>query len=171
MQSPRSTFPHQAVTGTLPYMAPEQTGRINRAIDERSDLYALGITYYEMFGGRLPFEASSPAEWIHAHVAREPFPLHRCNPAVPPPLEAIINKLLSKVGDDRYQSAESLEGDLRRCMSTWAEGGAPPRFGLPRKTSSAFSASPIGSMAETSRHDASCRHSNACSKLKSRGSC
>ena len=102
---------HQAVTGTLPYMAPEQTGRINRAIDERSDLYALGVTFYEMFAGRLPFEASSPAEWIHAHVAREPFPLHRCNPAVPPPLEAIINKLLSKVGEDRYQSAKSLEGD------------------------------------------------------------
>ena len=121
---------YQAVTGTLPYMAPEQTGRINRAIDERSDLYALGITYYEMFAGRLPFEASSPAEWIHAHVAREPFPLHRCNPAVPPPLEAIINKLLSKVGEDRYQSAESLEGDLRRCMSTWAEGGSAASFRL-----------------------------------------
>jgi PAS domain S-box-containing protein len=122
--------PPRAVAGTLPYMAPEQTGRVNRAIDERSDLYALGITYYEMFGGRLPFEASSPAEWIHAHVARDPFPLHQCNPAVPPALEAIINKLLSKVGDDRYHSAESLESDLRRCLNSRVDGESAIPFRL-----------------------------------------
>ena len=114
--------PHQAVTGTLPYMAPEQTGRINRAIDERSDLYALGVTFYEMLSGVCRSMQAAPPNGFMPISRANPFRCTACNPAVPPALEAIINKLLSKVGDDRYQSAKSLEADLRKFKSLWVEG-------------------------------------------------
>ena len=68
--------PPEFIAGTLPYMAPEQTGRMNRSIDSRSDLYALGVTLYEMLTGKLPFTASDPIEWVHCHIARNPVPPH-----------------------------------------------------------------------------------------------
>ncbi len=70
----QSPEPPEFIAGTLPYMAPEQTGRMNRSIDSRSDLYALGVTLYEMLTGSLPFTASDPMEWVHCHIARQPAP-------------------------------------------------------------------------------------------------
>ena len=70
----QSPEPPEFIAGTLAYMAPEQTGRMNRSIDSRSDLYSLGVTLYEMLTGTLPFTASDPMEWVHCHIARQPMP-------------------------------------------------------------------------------------------------
>jgi predicted ATPase/two-component sensor histidine kinase/GAF domain-containing protein len=110
----------EVIAGTLAYMAPEQTGRMNRSIDSRSDLYSLGVTLYEMLSGGLPFTAAEPIEWIHCHVAREPVPLA---PAVPAALAAIVMKLLAKTAEDRYQTAAGLAADLRRCLAEWEARG------------------------------------------------
>jgi PAS domain S-box-containing protein len=106
------------IAGTLAYMAPEQTGRMNRSIDSRSDLYSLGITVYQMLTGSLPFTASDPMEWVHCHIARKPVPpSERLN--VPVPVSAIIMKLLAKTPEERYQTAVGAESDFRRCLSEW----------------------------------------------------
>jgi predicted ATPase/signal transduction histidine kinase len=111
--------PPEVVAGTLAYMAPEQTGRMNRSIDSRSDLYALGVILYEMLTGVMPFFASDPMEWIHCHIARKPTaPSERVN-GIPDPVEAIILKLLAKTAEDRYQTAAGVEADLQRCLSAW----------------------------------------------------
>src|SRR5262249_22654481 len=108
--------PPELIAGTLAYMAPEQTGRMNRSIDSRSDLYSLGITLYEMLTGSLPFTASDPMEWVHCHTARmPPQPSDRLN--VPAPVSAIIMKLLAKTPEERYQTASGLESDLRRSLA------------------------------------------------------
>jgi PAS domain S-box-containing protein len=111
--------PPEVIAGTLAYMAPEQTGRMNRSVDSRSDLYALGVTLYEMLTGRLPFTASEPMEWVHCHIARQPVPPGERLPGVPAPVSAIIVKLLAKTGEDRYQTAAGVEADLRRCLVDW----------------------------------------------------
>lgn len=105
--------------GTFAYMAPEQTGRINRRVDERSDLYSLGVTLYELLTGTLPLTASSPAEWIHGHLARQPTPPTQRRETVPAQLSDIVMKLLGKSPDDRYQSASGLASDLARCLAQW----------------------------------------------------
>jgi PAS domain S-box-containing protein len=109
--------PPQVIAGTLAYMAPEQTGRMNRSIDSRSDLYSLGVTLYEMLTGELPFVAADPMEWVHCHVARQPTPPARRVPGVPEPLSAIVMKLLAKNPEERYQSAAGVEADLRQCLA------------------------------------------------------
>ena len=86
--------PPEFIAGTLPYMAPEQTGRMNRSIDSRSDLYAFGVTLYEMLTGRLPFTASDPMEWVHCHIARQPAPPSERLKNVPGSVSAIIMKLV-----------------------------------------------------------------------------
>src|SRR4029079_1950747 len=112
-QSPQ---PPEFVAGTLAYMAPEQTGRMNRSIDSRSDLYALGVTLYEMLTGSLPFTASDPMEWVHCHIARQPVrPAERLQ-NIPGSVCAIIMKLLAKTAEDRYQTAAGLVSDLRHCL-------------------------------------------------------
>jgi len=93
--------PPDVIAGTLAYMAPEQTGRMNRATDSRSDLYALGVTFYELLTGTLPFTATDPIELIHCHIAREPAPPSR----VPEQISSIVMKLLAKAAEDRYQTA------------------------------------------------------------------
>ncbi|MCK1525132.1 ATP-binding sensor histidine kinase [Bradyrhizobium sp. 17] len=111
--------PPETIAGTLAYMAPEQTGRMNRSIDARSDLYALGVTLYQMLTGVLPFTAADPMEWVHCHIARKPVPPGERLEGVPAPVSAIIMKLLAKTPEDRYQTAGGVERDLRRCLAEW----------------------------------------------------
>src|SRR6266852_1245482 len=111
--------PPEIISGTLAYMAPEQTGRMNRSIDTRSDLYSLGVTFYEMVTRALPFMASDPMEWVHCHIARQPVPPVERLKDVPVPVSAIVSKLLAKTAEERYQTAAGLERDLRRCLAAW----------------------------------------------------
>jgi predicted ATPase/signal transduction histidine kinase/GAF domain-containing protein len=111
--------PPEVIAGTLAYMAPEQTGRMNRSIDSRSDLYALGVTFYQMLTGRLPFTASEPKEWVHCHIARKPIAPAEQVESVPAPVSEIVMKLLAKTAEERYQTAAGLEYDLRRCLAEW----------------------------------------------------
>ena len=115
----QSPEPPELVAGTLAYMAPEQTGRMNRSIDSRSDLYSLGVTLYEMLTGALPFMASDPMEWVHCHIARQPVPPVERVKDVPVAVSAIVSKLLAKTAEERYQTAAGLERDLRRCLAAW----------------------------------------------------
>src|ERR1700735_3484456 len=117
----QSPDPPEFIAGTLPYMAPEQTGRMNRSIDSRSDLYALGVTLYEMLTGSLPFTASDPMEWVHCHIARVPTAPSRRRSEIPEQLSAIILKLLAKAPEDRYQTATGVEADLQRCLLNFEE--------------------------------------------------
>jgi len=113
----QAMVPPEVIAGTLSYMAPEQTGRMNRSIDARSDLYSIGITIYRMLAGKLPFNASDPLEWIHCHVARQPSPPGELVKDVPDKLNAVVMKLLSKSAEDRYQTAAGLEIDLQYCLT------------------------------------------------------
>jgi PAS domain S-box-containing protein len=122
--------PPEVIAGTLAYMAPEQTGRMNRSVDSRSDLYALGVTFYEMLTGRLPFTAADPMEWVHCHIARRPVPPHERDAGVPRPLSAIVMKLLAKTADERYQTAAGVETDLRRALAEWQAHGRIEPFQL-----------------------------------------
>ena len=136
--------PAGSIAGTLAYMAPEQTGRMNRSIDSRSDLYSLGITLYQMVTGRLPFTASDPMEWVHCHIARQPVAPGKWAKNVPPPVSQIIMKLLAKTPEERYQTAAGVESDLRRCLAEWerqrhieeytlGEHDTPDRLLIPEK--------------------------------------
>jgi PAS domain S-box-containing protein len=111
--------PPETIAGTLAYMAPEQTGRMNRSIDCRSDLYALGVTLYQMLTGSLPFTVGEPIEWVHCHIARQPMAPSERIANVPAGVSAIIMKLLAKAAEDRYQTAAGLERDIRRCLTQW----------------------------------------------------
>src|SRR6266566_2628570 len=136
--------PPELIAGTLAYMAPEQTGRMNRSIDARSDLYALGVTLYEMLTGSLPFTASDPMAWVHAHIARRPVPPAQRRQDIPDVVSAIVMKLLAKTAEDRYQTAAAVEHDLRRCLAhsdagrridafALAEDDTPDRLVIPEK--------------------------------------
>src|SRR5215470_11323473 len=140
----QSPEPPESIAGTLAYMAPEQTGRMNRSIDSRSDLYSLGVTLYQMLTGSLPFTASDPMDWVHCHIARQPVPPNGRVPNVPPAVAAIIMKLLAKTAEDRYQTAAGVERDLGRCLAEWdthhrvddfllGEQDTPDRLLIPEK--------------------------------------
>lgn len=106
--------------GTLPYVSPEQTGRMNRTVDYRTDLYSLGVTFYEMLTGKLPFRHSDPMKVIYDHLARDPEPPHLLEPQVPEVLSELVLKLMAKNAEDRYQSAEGLKRDLEKLEKTAA---------------------------------------------------
>ncbi|TCK84330.1 ATP-binding sensor histidine kinase [Paraburkholderia sp. BL9I2N2] len=134
----------ESIAGTLAYMAPEQTGRMNRSIDSRSDLYSLGVTLYQMLTGALPFSAADPMEWVHSHIARKPVSPGERLATVPPPVSRIVMKLLAKTADERYQTAAGVERDLLRCLASWecnrhiedfplGEHDTPDRLRIPEK--------------------------------------
>ncbi|MCP3713527.1 AAA family ATPase [Paraburkholderia sp. CNPSo 3274] len=140
-QSPQ---PPETIAGTLAYMAPEQTGRMNRSIDSRSDLYAFGVTLYQMLTGTLPFMASDPMEWVHCHIARKPVPPSELVNTVPAAVSELVMKLLAKTPEERYQTAAGVERDLRRCLTEWqrqrhidafllGEYDMPDRLRIPEK--------------------------------------
>ncbi|HEY9641706.1 MAG TPA: serine/threonine-protein kinase PknK, partial [Coleofasciculaceae cyanobacterium] len=114
--------------GTLAYMSPEQTGRMNRSVDYRTDFYSLGATFYEMLTGQLLFPATDPLELIHCHIAKIPVPPHRVNPRVPEAVSAIVMKLLAKTAEDRYQSALGLKEDLETCLQMLQTSGQITAF-------------------------------------------
>ncbi|MBN2193337.1 MAG: AAA family ATPase [Polyangiaceae bacterium] len=122
--------PVTQLEGSLSYIAPEQTGRMNRVIDKRSDLYSLGVLFYELFAGCLPFQATDPTDLVHSHIARQPRPPREANPAIPKVLSDIILRLLSKVAEDRYQSAVGLLADLERSKRRLNSKGEIPQFPL-----------------------------------------
>ena len=135
--------PPETIAGTLAYMAPEQTGRMNRSIDSRSDLYSLGVTFYQMLTGALPFNAQDPLEWVHCHIAKAPVPPCDRQGAIPKPISELVMKLLAKEAGERYQTAAGVEHDLRRCLAEWARGSladfalgendVPDRLVIPEK--------------------------------------
>ena len=116
--------------GTLTYIAPEQTGRMNRSVDHRSDFYSLGVLLYELFVGEPPFVAKDPLELVHAHFARRPRPLHEVEPRVPLAVSSVVLKLLAKDAEERYQSHLGLRADLSACI-TALTGGEPLREFIP----------------------------------------
>ena len=122
--------PPETIAGTLAYMAPEQTGRMNRSVDARSDLYALGVTFYQMLTGTLPFTAADPMEWVHCHIARKPIPPAERLEQTPAPVSHLIMKLLAKTAEERYQTASGVERDLRRCLADWEASGRIDGFPL-----------------------------------------
>ncbi|MCY1077579.1 trifunctional serine/threonine-protein kinase/ATP-binding protein/sensor histidine kinase [Archangium lansingense] len=135
--------PASLLEGTLAYMSPEQTGRMNRPVDYRTDFYSLGVMLYELLTGSRPFHGRDALEWFHAHLALvPPSPLERV-PSLPPVLSAIVMKLLAKVAEERYQSADGLKADLERCQEGLLRGAHedfplgvhdfPSRFQLPQR--------------------------------------
>ncbi|MFL9912933.1 ATP-binding protein [Paraburkholderia sp. RL17-337-BIB-A] len=130
--------------GDWAYVSPEQTGRMNRPVDYRTDCYSMGVLLYRMLSGQLPFEANDPLEWTHCHIARMPAPPHEIVPEVPQAVSDIVMKLLAKLPEDRYQSAHGVRADLDRCLAQWLASGRiepfPPgmddlseRFQIPHK--------------------------------------
>ncbi|WP_437830380.1 AAA family ATPase [Sorangium sp. So ce1153] len=118
----------EVIADVLPYVSPEQTGRMNRGVDYRTDLYALGVTLYQMLTGQRPFEALDPMELIHAHLALAPAPPSRADPTIPEALSGVVLKLLAKNAEDRYQSAEGLLADLERCREALRGAGTIEPF-------------------------------------------
>ncbi|MDI9635311.1 AAA family ATPase [Oscillatoria amoena NRMC-F 0135] len=115
--------PPVSLEGTLPYMSPEQTGRMNRFLDYRTDFYSLGATLYELFSGSPLFVATDAMEWVHCHIAKQPVSLSQINPEVPQTISDIVMKLLAKNAEDRYQSAWGIYTDLAECWQQVEKNG------------------------------------------------
>lgn len=133
---PRENIGHSTINvleGTLAYISPEQTGRINRAVDYRTDFYSLGVTFYELLTGQLPFEEKDPLALLHSHLAKTPVSPHELNRNIPVALSNIVMKLLAKNAEDRYQSAYGLKADLRECQQQWRENRAIHEFSLAQR--------------------------------------
>ncbi|MCC5669020.1 PAS domain S-box protein [Nostoc sp. CHAB 5784] len=120
--NPTFKSPH-VLEGTLAYLSPEQTGRMNRMLDYRTDFYSLGVTFYELLTGQLPFPTQDILELVHCHIAKPPIPVHELNATIPKPISGIILKLMAKNAEDRYQSAWGIKADLERCAGQLAEMG------------------------------------------------
>ncbi|MEH1934401.1 MAG: AAA family ATPase [Nostoc sp.] len=120
--NPTFKSPH-VLEGTLAYLSPEQTGRMNRLLDYRTDFYSLGVTFYELLTGHLPFPTTDMLELVHCHIAKQPVPSHEINTTIPKPVSDIILKLMAKNAEDRYQSAWGIKADLEICADQLAEIG------------------------------------------------
>ncbi|MEH2376985.1 trifunctional serine/threonine-protein kinase/ATP-binding protein/sensor histidine kinase [Nostoc sp.] len=130
---PRETQEIQSpngLEGTLAYLSPEQTGRMNRGVDYRSDFYSLGVTFFELLSGELPFESNDPMELVHCHIAKLPPFLCDLNSDLPLMLGEIVRKLMAKNAEDRYQNALGLKHDLVTCLEQWRETGKHTWFDL-----------------------------------------
>ncbi|OYQ61930.1 serine/threonine protein kinase [Pseudanabaena sp. SR411] len=114
--NPTFKSPH-VLEGTLAYLSPEQTGRMNRSLDYRTDFYSLGVTFYELLTGHLPFPATDMLELVHCHIAKQPVPPREMNIAIPKPISDLILKLMAKNAEDRYQSAWGIKADLECCAN------------------------------------------------------
>ncbi|MEH2283511.1 MAG: AAA family ATPase [Nostoc sp.] len=120
--NPTFKSPH-VLEGTLAYLSPEQTGRMNRLLDYRTDFYSLGVTFYELLTGHLPFPTTDILELVHCHIAKQPVPPHEINTTIPKLVSHIILKLMAKNAEDRYQSAWGIKADLEICAEQLAEIG------------------------------------------------
>jgi PAS domain S-box-containing protein len=114
---------HYGLEGTLAYLSPEQTGRMNRSLDYRTDFYSLGVTFYELLTGHLPFSTTDILELVHCHIAKPPVPPHELNATIPKPVSDMILKLMAKNAEDRYQSAWGIKADLEICAHQLEEIG------------------------------------------------
>jgi predicted ATPase/signal transduction histidine kinase len=132
-QERREVVDPDLLEGTLAYIAPEQTGRMNRAVDRRSDLYSLGVSYFELATGRLPFRSSDPLELVHGHIAKTAPRADAVRPGIPGVVASIVEKLMAKVAEDRYQTAAGLISDLERCLGELEGSGAITPFELGSK--------------------------------------
>ncbi|WP_144863316.1 AAA family ATPase [Hyella patelloides] len=116
--------------GTLAYISPEQTGRMNRSLDYRTDFYSLGVTFYELLTGLLPFEVSDPLELVHCHLAKQPLPPHQVNPDIPVVISNLVMKLMAKTAEERYKSAYGIKADLEECLRQLETTGKIEDFAL-----------------------------------------
>ncbi|AOX04520.1 hypothetical protein BJP34_25405 [Moorena producens PAL-8-15-08-1] len=124
-----STFRNPNVLeGTLAYISPEQTGRMNRAIDYRTDFYSLGVTFYELLTGQLPFPSNDVLELVHCHIAKQPTPPQELKPEIPAILSALLFKLMAKNAEERYLSAYRIKADLEECLRQWQTKGQIDAF-------------------------------------------
>jgi PAS domain S-box-containing protein len=110
--------------GTLAYISPEQTGRMNRAVDYRTDFYSLGVTFYQLLTGKLPFQTKNAMKLVHSHLAKQPSSCHQLNSQIPQPLSNIVMKLMAKNAEDRYQTADGLKADLEECDRQYRSSGS-----------------------------------------------
>lgn len=142
-ETPTIKNPH-ILEGTLAYISPEQTGRMNRSLDYRTDFYSLGITFYELLSNQLPFDTKDAMELVHSHIAKQPLSLDKINPEIPPAVSAVVMKLLEKNAENRYQSAWGIQADLAECLRqlqttetilefTLAQEDISERFQIPQK--------------------------------------
>ncbi|MEG4911987.1 AAA family ATPase [Microcoleus sp. B7-D4] len=116
--------------GTLAYISPEQTGRMNRSIDYRTDFYSLGVTFYELLTGKLPFETEEALELVHCHIARQPVPPHEIETQIPVIMSQILSKLMAKNAENRYQTAGGIKHDLEMCLVQVQATGNIEQFAL-----------------------------------------
>jgi PAS domain S-box-containing protein len=128
-----STLAPNLLEGTLSYISPEQTGRMNRVIDYRTDFYSLGATFYHLITKVTPFESDDPLELIHAHIAKNPTPPHTIDKSIPSYVSDIIMKLMAKNAEDRYQTSRGLIADLENCLHQWKIYGKIEPFDLAQK--------------------------------------
>ncbi|MEG4499726.1 AAA family ATPase [Microcoleus sp. F10-C6] len=119
--------------GTLAYISPEQTGRMNRTLDYRTDFYSLGVTFYELLTGKLPFETEDALELVHCHIARQPIPPHEYAPEIPLIISKIVSKLMAKNAENRYQTAFGLQHDLEMCLVQLQETHSIEEFDLGKR--------------------------------------
>ncbi|MEP6524591.1 serine/threonine-protein kinase PknK, partial [Microcoleus vaginatus DQ-U2] len=116
--------------GTLAYISPEQTGRMNRTLDYRADFYSLGVTFYELLTEKLPFDTEDALELVHCHIARQPVPPHQIKPEIPLIVSQIVSKLMAKNAENRYQTAGGLKHDLETCLVQLQATGNIEEFAL-----------------------------------------